>query len=79
MNTLKNYKQLGYAIALQAAKDYEKDNPKERQRIIRELRGEYMDFITNGLSILLADALLRDSSGICRRIENMNKTGGYGE
>lgn len=74
MNTIENYKQLGYAVALQAAKDYKKASPKMRQRIIRELRGGYMDFITNGLSILLADALLQDLS-ICKRIEDLSKGG----
>lgn len=78
MNTIHNYKQLGCAIAIQAAKDYDSMNgvetsPARRRAIIKDLRSDYMDAITGGLSVLLADALRRDHKAVVNRIKNMEK------
>lgn len=54
-----NYKacrNLGCAIALQAAKDFF-DNPWESEGIINMLNSPYMNLLTNGLSIKLAEKL----------------------
>lgn len=50
---------LGCAIALQAAKDYF-DNPYERSGIIRMLKSSRMSLLTNGLSVKLAEKLISD-------------------
>ena len=71
MNLIDNYKQLGCAIALQAAKDYEKASPAMRRVIIKDLRSDYMDAISCGLSIHLANALRRDATTVINRIKNM--------
>ena len=71
MNTIDNYKQLGCAIAIQAAKDYEHESPARRRVIIKDLRSDYMNAITGGLSVHLADALRRDAATVIKRIKNM--------
>jgi ribonuclease-3 len=53
---VENYKSLAYAIAMQAAKDYHRASPARRRVIIKELHSDYMNFITNGISSILADA-----------------------
>ena len=78
MNIIDNYQQLGYAIAIQAAKDYQsidgvETSPAKRRDIIKDLRSPYMELITNGLSIMLADALRRDYKVVVARIKNMER------
>lgn len=78
MSIIDNYKQLGYAIALQAAKDYQsiedvETSPAQRREIIKDLRSPYMELVTNGLSIMLADALRRDYKVVVARIKNMER------
>lgn len=50
-------KNLGCAIALQAAKDFF-DSPWESEGIINMLNSPYMNLITRGLSIKLAEKLI---------------------
>lgn len=58
MDTINNYQELGYSIAIQAAKDYLHSNsPNEKRRIIKDLKSEWMKFITNDISVLLAEKL----------------------
>lgn len=71
MNIFDGYKQLGCAVAIQAAKDYEKANPAKRRTILKDLRSDYMDAITGGLSIHLADALQKNCADVLARIKNM--------
>lgn len=75
-NEIDNWKNLGCAIALQAAKDYEaidgvESSPAQRGWIIRQLRSDYMNLITDGKSSLLADELKRDYKAVVKRIKNM--------
>ena len=49
-------KNLGCAIAIQAAKDYF-DNPVERSGIIHMLKTPRMSLLTGGLSVQLAEKL----------------------
>lgn len=69
------YKNLGCAIAMQAAKDYASvdASPQSRAAIIRQLRSPYMEFITGGISIMLADALRRDYKSVVKRIYSMEE------
>ena len=78
MNIIDNYRQLACAIAIQAAKDCHSidgviTSPQKRAAIIKTLRSDYMNFITNGLSSMLADELKRDYKEVVRRIKNMEK------
>lgn len=49
-------KNLGCAVALQAAKDFF-DKPWESEGILNMLRSDHMDLVTDGLSIKLANTL----------------------
>lgn len=49
-------REFGCAVALQAAKDYFEDY-KGSHGILNMLRSPYMEFITNGLSVALAETL----------------------
>lgn len=58
MNTTENYRQLGFAVALQAAKDFFKTgSKKKRMGILEDLKSSWMDFITDGLSVKLAEKI----------------------
>ena len=59
MDTINNYKQLGYAVVIQAIKDYieAEHSPKKQRAIIKQLRSPWLDWLSNGLSVQLADRL----------------------
>ena len=69
------YKNLGCAIAIQAAKDYAAVDatPQKRAHIIRQLRSPYMEFVTGGIAPMLADALKRDHKAVVTRIYHMEE------
>lgn len=70
MTDIQCYRNLAAAICLQAAKDYGsvEATPQSRGHIIRQLRSEYMVFISDGASALLADALKRDHERVVNQI-----------
>lgn len=74
MNIIDNYRNLANAIAIQAARDYaEETRPTGKRAIIRQLRSEYMDFITDGLAPMLANALIKDENAVIRRIRSVEE------
>ena len=64
------YKNLGCAVAIQAAKDYAAGSPQKRAAIIKQLRSDYMQLITDGVSIMLADALRHDYKSVVNNLIN---------
>lgn len=81
MVDIQNYKNLGCAIAIQAAKDCVSidgkiTSPQKRAAIIKQLRTPYMDTITNGLASMLADELEKDYKAVFKRIKNMEQEEG---
>ena len=71
MIDIQNYRNLAAAICIQAAKDYAKaKTPQARTAIIRQLRSEHMDSISEGKSVLLADALKRDYKTVVSSLMN---------
>lgn len=73
MTTIDNYKQLGCAIAIQAAKCYEGASDAQRRVILKDLRSDYMDLVTGGLAPYLADALQKDYKSVLARIKSMER------
>ena len=57
IDTTANYQQLGYAIALQAAKDFFEASEKGKAKIIKDLRTPRMQLFSNDLSLILAEKL----------------------
>lgn len=71
MPDIQCYKNLACAIAIQAAKDYaDAQNPQQRGHILRQLRSDYMNFITDGKAAMLADALKRDYKKVVETLIN---------
>lgn len=62
-------KNLVCAVLFQALKDFAKGNEAQRKKILRELRGSWCDFISNGLSLVMADRLEKDPQPILDRIK----------
>ena len=64
----KGFKQLGYAILKQALKDYFTEPPKEKRKILKDLQGDWMDWLTNGLSLIAAKELQENPGRIRREL-----------
>lgn len=61
---------LGCAIAFQAAKNYcETKNEATKRAILRALRSDYMDVITDSASIYLAEKLEKEPEVIKERVQ----------
>jgi len=56
------------AIMLQAAKDYVAGAPKKQQAILKDLRSSYMDMLSNGMSIAVAEQLELHPAEIAARM-----------
>ena len=71
----KGHKQLAAAITLQAVKDFvegysrRKGFPlsKQQETILKELRSPYMEFITDGFSLVVAEQLEKHPDEIAER------------
>ena len=52
-----NYRQLGFAIAYQAVKDFFSASKSKRKVILKDLRSDWMIFLTEGMSDQVAEQL----------------------
>ena len=66
------------AIIMQAVKDYfdANGNTKKQETILKELRSKWMDFITNGTSVIVAEQLELHPEEIRERLEKHHEIGG---
>jgi hypothetical protein len=73
-----NYHDLACAITLQAVREYfykgkneSPENIKASQKaILKDLRSPYMEFITNGLSVIVAEKLEKNPKEIGKRLKS---------
>lgn len=65
-------KNLGAAIIMQAVKDYFEATTHQQKAIIKDLKSDWLDFITNGTSIVVADRLKSNPEDIRRRLGGIN-------
>lgn len=67
-------RELTCAIMMQAVRDYFADGiTDEKQReILRELRSKWMDYITNGTSVVVAEQLEKNPKEIKARLRKEN-------
>ena len=64
-----NARQLVAAIMLQATRDYCKEESKpKRNAILKDLRSSHMDFVSNGMSAIIAEQLEKNADEIKIRI-----------
>lgn len=70
-----NYKALGCAVITQAIKDYfnKETDKEEKKEIIRDLKSPWMDYLTNGLSLMAAQQLKENPGAICRKLRKVEK------
>ena len=69
-------RQLGMAIVYKAAKDYCKsESAPTRKAILKDLRSDHLDFISDGMSVVTADHLEKDCEAITERIVAMERCG----
>lgn len=69
--TDQNIKDLAASITLQAVKDYF-DKPKQQKAILKDLRSPWMDMLTNGMSVLVAEQIEKHPDEIAQRIRYMH-------
>ena len=65
-----NIRELTCAITMQAVRDYfdPKVTPKKRAAILKDLRSSWMEAITNGTSVLVAEQLELNPEVIAERL-----------
>ena len=51
------YKRLSYAVLKQAIKDYIDEPVEKRKKILKDLKSPWMDWLTNGMSLVAAQQL----------------------
>lgn len=68
MEGIENYKQLAAAITLQAVKEYVYGTASRRKTILSDLRSMWMDFITDGFSLIVAEQLEKRPDEICENL-----------
>ena len=63
------YNQLGYAILMQAVKDFlNASSDENKNAVLKDLRGEWLNALTDGTAKIVAERLLVDAEGIKERI-----------
>ena len=72
------YKELGYAVAHQAVKDYFVVNKDMKKKILKDLRSDWMYFITNGMSRTIAEKLEKNPREILRRLTKVDAKTDWG-
>lgn len=60
---------LACAITLQAVRDYFSSSDAGKRAILKDLRSDYMNFITNGTSLAVADQLELHPDEIRERLQ----------
>lgn len=70
-----NIRELACAITMQAVRDYFAAGvtPKKRATILKDLRSSWMETITNGTSILVAEQLELHPEAIAERLRRNNE------
>lgn len=69
----KNYRQLAFAVLMQAVRDYCRTTSETTKIVIlQDLRTDYMDNITDGMSIVAAEKLELYPKDIAARLRQRN-------
>jgi hypothetical protein len=70
-----NYRQLGMKITYESIREFIEENghPKKQGVIIKQLKTPYMNFISNGLSVILAEKLETNPTEVCDRVKKLDE------
>lgn len=60
----KGIKALGTAVILQSVRDYMVASPQKQKVIIKDLKSEWVDFLTDGMSVVAAEQLQKNPEKI---------------
>lgn len=68
-------RELACSVVMQAVRDYVSKNAtrRKRQAILDDLRSEWMIFLSNGTSLLVAEKLEKEPEIIAERLNRMPK------
>ncbi len=66
-------KNLGAAMLLQATKDYLKASPARQRVILEDLKGDWCNFLTDGMAGKVATQLAKNPSAIDKRMKRLTK------
>ena len=69
--TDQNIRNLACAIILQAVRDYFRSSSGQKAVILKDLRSPYMDMLSNGTSVLVAEQLELHPEEIKARLHNI--------
>lgn len=70
-----NYNELGCAVTLRAAKDFFRTKKEERKKkIIKDLKSSWMDYISRGNSIILAEKLEHNPDEVYKNLKPILET-----
>ena len=70
-----NARQLVASILLQGARDYCRSKSEKRRRaILKDLRSSHMNFVSDGMSIIVAEQLEKNGEAIKARISKEEET-----
>ena len=72
---MQGIKDLGARTCLEAAREYCEYNttPAKKKAIIKDPKGQWMDFLTSGLSKTVADELLKNEKEIAVRLKKIEE------
>lgn len=75
MEIINAYRSLGKAIVYEAIKEFaeEKNNPSMQRKILKDLRSPYMDFVSEGMSVIVAEKLETNPDEICDRVRRFEE------
>lgn len=65
----KGYKELGAAVAMEAIKEYFASSPAKQRAIIKDLKSPWMELLTSGASLWLAEKLKHNPKEIQARFD----------
>ena len=63
-----NIRNLACAIIMQAVRDFLDGTDKQRKAILKDLRSSYMDLLSNGTSVVVAEQLEKHPEEIAERM-----------
>ena len=66
--TTESIRRLAAAVTMQAVRDYFRASTKKKQVILKDLRSRWMDTLTNGMSVNVAEQLEKHPEEIEERL-----------
>ena len=72
--TEESIRRLAAAVTMQAVRDFFRANEKGRKQILKDLRSDWMDMLTDGTSVNVAEQLEKHPEEIAERMRRNETT-----